>query len=132
MSQPSRNVTDAELAILEFLWSHGEATVREIADALYAGSGNSECATVQKLCERLLAKHCVACDRTARPRTFRASVERSEMIERQLETVADRFCRGSLGSLISHLVDGRKLSRKEIDSLKAQVEELDRGSRRKR
>lgn len=121
----SPHVTDAELSVLEFLWNAGPSTVRSIADRLYPGGGNSEHATVQKLCERLLAKGCVVSDRSVRPRTFAASVDREVLIRGQLNSVAERFCRGSLAPLLSHLVEGGELSRDEIDSLRDQIDQLD-------
>ncbi|MCA8941657.1 MAG: BlaI/MecI/CopY family transcriptional regulator [Planctomycetes bacterium] len=131
MGRTPQHVTDAELAILEVLWDHGEQPVRAIADRLYPGGGASENATVQKLCERLLAKGCVEVDRAVRPRTYRAAVERGDLIERQLESVADRLCSGSFLPLISRLVDGQKLTPEDIDSLREQIERLDqeRGDR---
>ncbi len=126
MSRTPQHVTDAELAILEQLWRSGESSVRGLADRLYPGGGNSEYATVQKLCERLLAKGYIASDRSQRPRIYRAAVEREQLIGRDLESVADRFCRGSVLPLITHLVDNGDLSSDEIDSLREQIERLDR------
>ena len=126
MARTPKDVTDAELAVLQVLWESGPSTVRAIAEQLYPGGGNSECATVQKLCERLLAKRFVAGERRSRPRRFRASVDRLELIGRQLESLAERFCAGSYEPLLTHLVERGSLSRAEIESLRSQVEDLDR------
>ena len=55
MARTPKDITDAELALLEALWDDGPASVRTLADSLYPEAGSSESATVQKLCERLLA-----------------------------------------------------------------------------
>lgn len=125
MGRSPQHVTDAELAVLEVLWRFGDQSVRQIAERLYPGGGNSENATVQKLCERLLAKGCLGVDRSVRPRTYSAAVERADLIDHQLESVADRFCSGSFLPLISQLVQGRKLTAEDLDSLREQIERLD-------
>ena len=127
MGRSPQHVTDAELAILEVLWDHGEQSVRQIADRLYPGGGNSENATVQKLCERLLGKGCLSVDRSVRPRTYAAAVGRGDLIDHQLESVADRFCSGSFLPLISQLVKGRKSSAEDLESIREQIERLDGG-----
>ena len=134
MARTPKDVTDAELAVLQVLWDRGSVSVREIAEDIYPGGGNSEYATAQKLCERLLAKGCVARDRRRRPHQFRAVLDRQAMIGRQLKSVADRLCEGAYVPLINHLVQGGALSADEIKSLREVVEQLDRNkaSRKRR
>ena len=131
MARTPKDVTDAELAVLEVLWQKAEATVRELAEVLYPGGGNSETATVQKLCERLLHKRCVARNRRVRPSTFRAVVGRDDLIGRQLKSVADKLCSGSLAPLLSHLVESAGLDQDEIARLREQVDRLDRQRRQR-
>ncbi len=126
MARTPKDVTDAELAVLELLWQHGPASIRSLSDALYPGGGASEYATVQKLCERLLAKGFVGRDRDARPQRFAASVDRDALIGRQLRTVADKLCGGRYAPLISQLVEQAGLSGADVDDLRALVERLDR------
>lgn len=127
MARTPKDVTDAELAILEVLWQRDEATVRELAGILYPGGGNSESATVQKLCERLASKRYVARNRRVRPSTFRAVVDRDDLIGRQLKNVADKLCDGSLAPLLTHLVESGRLEPDDIARLRDQVDRLDRG-----
>ena len=105
-----------------------ETTVREIAERLYPGGGNSETATVQKLCERLLAKRCVERNRRVRPATFRAAIDRGDLIGRHLKGVADKLCAGSFTPLLTHLVESGGLTRDDIRNLREQVERLDTDS----
>ena len=126
MPRNAKDVTDAELAVLEVLWQRGRSAIRELTDALYPQGGASELATVQKLCERLAAKGFVARDRRTRPQTFSAAIDRQELIGRQLKAVADKLCAGSLTPLLSHLVAGRVLERHEVAELQALIDRLDR------
>jgi len=129
MGRTPKDITDAELAVLEALWRRADATVKELATDLYPGGGNSEAATVQKLCERLCAKGFAARDRRSRPRRFRATVDRQELIGRQLQSVAERFCEGSFVPLVSHLFQRGALRADEIRELKAHVERVARQRR---
>lgn len=132
MGRTPKEVTDAELAVLEALWERDAATVRELAETLYPGGGASEAATVQKLCERLLVKNYVERDGSVRPATFKAIVDRSDLIGRHLKNVADKLCSGSLTPLLTHLVDAAGLEGTELERLREQVARLDRESRRGR
>ncbi|HEX6985667.1 MAG TPA: BlaI/MecI/CopY family transcriptional regulator, partial [Planctomycetaceae bacterium] len=64
MPRKAKDVTDAELAILQVLWEQGRATVRSLADRLYPAEPDKQVPTVQKLLGRLEAKECVTRDRS--------------------------------------------------------------------
>jgi len=132
MGRPPKDVTEAELAVLQVLWERGPASVRELADVLYPGGGPSELATVQKLLERLLAKRCAARERRGRPQRFRAAIERPELIARRLQAVAETLCEGSYTPLLTHLVEGGALRQEELRHLRDLVERLERARPRRR
>jgi len=124
MPRVPQDVTDAELAILELLWDHGPASVRQLAEQLYQKSSASQHATVQKLLERLEAKGCVRRDRGTWPHTFAAAIERGDLIGRQLQQTANKLCDGSLQPLLTHLVRAGQLSAEERQSLRSLLDEL--------
>ena len=125
MSRKPQDVTDAELAILQFLWDHGQSTVREITEELYPAGTSSDMATVQKLLKRLEAKDCVSLDRSVWPRVYQATTDRAELIGRRLQTTADELCDGALTPLLTHFVKGRRLSRKDRAALRNLLDELE-------
>ena len=131
-----RDVTEAELAVLEVLWEHGERTVRELAETLYPAGGTSEFATVQKLCERLEGKEVISIDRSSRPKRCAARVDRADLSVRKLQAVADDLYEGSVKPLVSQLLRGGRFTAQEIESLRAEVERLEsakpKSTRRKR
>lgn len=132
MPRTPKDVPDAELAVLQILWRTGAATVRELADELYPGGGSSEAATVQKLCERLATKGFVAAERKQRPFRFRARVARDELIGRQLAALAEKLCDGSFAPLVSHLMEGGKLSAAERRALREKIAGEDPAKRRRK
>ena len=129
MVQRNQDVTEAELALLQALWDHGPATIRQLVERVYQQSGTSVYGTVQKLLDRLEAKGCVARDRGGPVHVFRAAIDRDDLIGRRLRAVADSLCGGSLSPLLTHLVEGRGLSEKERRELRALVDKLDRKRR---
>ena len=132
MPRTPQDVTDAELAILQVLWDRGQATVRELTDVLYPKSKGAPHATVQKLLGRLEAKKCVKRDRSVWPHVYRAAIEREDLINRRLQETADELCEGSLTPLLTHLVNARRLTPKERQSLRGLLDELDRQTDKKK
>ena len=121
----NRYVTDAELAVLEVLWDVPSAAIRQITDALYPDAGVSEYATVQKLLQRLEVKGCVRRDRAGKAHRFAARVDRGELIGRRLNDLADRLCGGSLGTLLTHLVQPSRLSADDRAHLRSLLDRLE-------
>ncbi len=125
MAQAGRDVTDAELAVLEGLWEMGPSSVRQLVDRLYPEGGPSAPATVQKLLERLEAKSFVARDRCAGTHRFAATVNRGTLISTRLRGLVEKLCGGSLASLFTHLVQTESLSHQEREALRELVEQWD-------
>lgn len=125
MARTPRDVTEAELAVLQVLWDRGPATIRQLTDALYPGGGAAQYGTVQKLLDRLDAKGYVRRDRGGAAHTFAAAVGRDDLIGRRLRDVAEKLCGGSLTPLLTHLVRTRSLSAKERQTLRSLIEELE-------
>ena len=64
MTRKKKDVTDAELALLQVLWESGGLTIRDLTDAVYPEGGESDYATVKKLLARLESKGFVHRDRS--------------------------------------------------------------------
>lgn len=128
------HLPSSELAILQVLWDKGQATTREIAGRLYPRVGTSEYYTVQKQLERLEQKGCVSRDRSARTHIFTASIQREDVVSERLRDLADSLCEGSLTPLLTGLLQIRKLSSDELETLRSLVEEVEsqQGKKRRR
>ena len=123
MAKQGRNVTDYELAVLDVLWARGQATIREIAEAVYGSSATTPYATVQKLLERLEKKGCVERDRASFAHVFRAKVERADLIGQGLASLAEKLCGGSLTPLLMHLAETTRLSQRDRKMLRNLIDE---------
>jgi predicted transcriptional regulator len=126
MARTPRDITDAELSVLEVLWRDGPAPIRRLTDVLYMPGSAAHYATVQKLLERLEAKGCVVRDRSSAVHVYSAAISREELIGRRLQAVAEKLCGGSLTPLLTHLVRNTRLTLKDRQELRALIEDLDR------
>jgi predicted transcriptional regulator len=131
MARAPQDVTEAELAVLQVLWSQGPATVRQLMGVLYPEGGPSPFATVQKLLERLASKGYVARERSSGVHVYRALLGREELAGRWLEAMAERLGEESLTPLLTHLVTTQRLSTRELEELRALVDQLLRKSQRR-
>ena len=126
MVRPSKDVTDAELAVLKELWALGPSTIRELTDRLYPGGATAHYATVQKLLERLENKRCVKRRGRGRANEYRATVQVADLIDHTLRGTAARLCDGSLTPLLTHLASETKLNAEQVEELKRLVRRLDK------
>jgi predicted transcriptional regulator len=126
MERIPKDVTDAELAVLQVLWDQGSATIRQITDLLYPGGGDAQYATVQKLLERLEEKQHVERDRSAHAHRFSARTDRDTLVGRRLREMAEKLCGGMMAPLLTHLVRAEALTSEERQELRALMDALDR------
>ena len=131
MARHPIDVTDTQLAMLQVLWDRGEATRRDVTDALYPGGGQAHYATVQKLLERLEERGFVRHVRRGGVLVYTATVGRDELISRRLRDVAEKLCGGSLTPLLMNLVRAKPLTAEELHELQELIQELSRASQRK-
>lgn len=125
MVKPSKDVTTAELAILEQLWEHGSLVVKDLSQSLYGASTASDIATVQKLLSRLESKNCVTRSRDSWPHRFSARIAREELINKRLQATADELCDGAMSSLLSHLVRSKKFTARQRENLRKMLDDID-------
>jgi predicted transcriptional regulator len=126
---PLQDVTDAELAVMQCLWEQGWATIRQLTDKLYPDGNDAHYATVQKLLERLEAKGHVARDRSSHAHVFKPLTERDVIVGHRLREMAEKFCGGLMGPLLTQLLHAEELSSQERQELRALIDELDRKDR---
>jgi len=125
MVKPPKDVTAAELAILEQLWQHEPAAVKDLSQWLYGASTPSDIATVQKLLARLEGKGYVTRNRDEWPHQFSACVAREQLISQRLQTTADELCDGTLSTLLTHLVNSKQFSARQRQRLRKLLDEID-------
>ncbi|MEO2015662.1 MAG: BlaI/MecI/CopY family transcriptional regulator [Fuerstiella sp.] len=121
MAVPKSVITDAELAVLKVLWTEGSQTAREITERLYEEV--SSMGTVQKLIARLEEKELVRRDRSQSVHRFHTEVTCEDIAGMQLDEFASKLSEGSLAPFVLHLLNARKLSRKEKQQIRRLLDE---------
>ena len=121
MKQPP--LANAELAVMDLLWQSDRLTARQIREQLYPDATKAQHGTVQRLLQRLEDKGYVERDRTLSIHFFSAAISRQTYAGTQLESLAAKLTAGSFAPLITHLVQQKKISRDEIDRIRAILDE---------
>ena len=116
-------LANAELAVMNLLWENDRLTARQIQEQLYPDATKPQHGTVQKLLQRLEDKGYVKRDRSLSIQQFSAAISRQTYAGRQLELLATKLTAGSLAPMITHLVEHQKVSRDEIDRIRAILDE---------
>jgi BlaI family penicillinase repressor len=111
-------VTDAELAVLKVLWLQGPQTAKAITEAIYPGGAESEFASVHSFLQRLERKGLVTRDRRSVVHVFSAAASQTDVANSELEKLADRLGDESVAPLIMHLVEQKRLTKKEAAEIR--------------
>lgn len=117
---PSR----AEMEIARIVWDLGEATVRQVLDALPA-ERKADFNTVQTYLRRLHTKGYIRARRQGRSLVYRARVQPDEVIRDTLNDLVDRLFGGQVIPLLHHLIRDRSISDEEIEELRKMVSQLE-------
>lgn len=123
MAVPKSVVTDSELDVLIVLWSESFVTARSLAEQLYGEVAPSSMGTVQKLISRLEDKGMIKRDRRGAPHRFEATVTREEVAGLQLDAFARKLSNGSLSPFVMHLVQTKRLSKKDKERIRRLLDE---------
>ena len=114
--------TDAELEILQILWQHKKATVREVYDLI---SQRKKCAytSTLKIMQNMTAKGLVKRTVKDQVHTYEAALEESKVRNSQLKDLIDRFFKGSYSQLALHAL-GESSKEDNLDELLELVNKL--------
>ena len=123
MPLPREPIPDAELQVLKLLWTAESMTAKELAETIYDVADSSTVGTVQKLLQRLEKKGCVKRDRSQFAHLFSAKVTQAAVAGRHLDAAARKVADGSLAPFITHLVQAKKLSKKDREKIRRLLDE---------
>src|SRR5688572_21809558 len=120
---PTLRLGKVQLQIMQILWERGQATAREITDALNAQEPESIAhSTVQTLLRKLEAKGAVAHEVTDRSFVFRPLYGRTEVSETAARDLLTRVFDGSVYGMVAHLLRHEEVSREELARLRDLIE----------
>jgi predicted transcriptional regulator len=118
--------TDRELEALKVLWERGEATVRDLADAMNASArqvGGDELAytTVLSLLQVMDQKGLVGHRREGKAYVYVPRAERQSTIRRLANSFLEKVFDGAVDEYMVHALESKRLSAGELDQLEAML-----------
>ncbi|MBM6999062.1 BlaI/MecI/CopY family transcriptional regulator [bacterium] len=120
-------LSDSELRVMNLLWrAGGELPAREVIEKLGLEDGMSSSAAYT-LVYRCIKKGAI--ERLEPGFVCRAVPSRRDVQEAQTNELVDRLFDGSVDKLFASLLQSERVSRDEIDRLRAYVEHYDDGGR---
>jgi BlaI family penicillinase repressor len=111
-----------QLRIMQALWKLGRATARDITDALSRSEPIAH-STVQTLLRSLEEKGSITHEVESRTFVFVPLVQEDKYKRNAARELLDRVFGGDVGSLVAHLLQNEKVSRKELDDIRRLIEQ---------
>lgn len=114
--------TDAELAILRVLWTHGPGTVREVQDHLDTDQGYT---TVLKHLQIMLEKGLVRRDESGRAHVYAPVPAEADTQRRLVQDLLDRAFEGSARQLVMRALSAEDVTEEELDEIRTLLNQMD-------
>ncbi len=121
----------SELEVARLVWTLGEATVRQVLEAL-PENRELDFWTVQTYLRRLEAKGYLSKRKDGRSNVYAPVVRPKTVIGEAMDDLISRLFDGNTLSVFQHLIDDRGLSESEIDELQTTLKKLKAKQRRKK
>jgi BlaI family penicillinase repressor len=112
---------EVQLRIMRVLWEKGQASAREITEAMNRDEAIAH-STVQTLLRQLEAKGAVGHRREERTFVFRPLVDEASVTRTEIRGLTERLFGGSPGGLVAHLLKEERISPQELSEIKRLIE----------
>ena len=112
------NLSDSEWRLMNRLWDRSPMTITELTAALREDTGWSK-STVITMLSRLEAKGAVCHEEGQRAKQYYPLIRREDAARAETESFLSRVYGGSLGLMMSAMVDSHALTEKDIAQLSA-------------
>ena len=115
------SLTPSEWRVMELLWQ-GDATLMELVHALGEQAGWAK-STVSTVVRRMEDKGLIRAEQEGRAKVFYPAIAREEAAVAETESLLSRVYHGSVGLMVSTLLQNRRISREELKELQALLEQ---------
>jgi len=123
--QSPPSVGPLENAVMHVLWERGTATADDVRQAL-AKTRKLKESTVRTLLRRLERKGFLAHDVEGRTFIYRPKVAPENVATQAVRGIIDRFCAGSVESLLAGMVDGELITPDKLRALADKIADAER------
>ena len=111
-------LSDGEWKLMKTLWARQPRTLAELVSALDKDTGWSR-ATIFMMLKRLIAKGTVTMDSSGKFQKYSAAITYADVEPEEAESFLSKVYGGSVGMMVSNLVDRGALSERDIQELRA-------------
>ena len=118
----SPNLTDAELRLMEVVWEKGKATVSDVVEGLPADpppAYSTVLTTLRILENKGYLKH----TKDGKAFVYESAIGREQARESAITYLLRRFFENSPELLMLNLLEGQKISMKELERLRKRIKE---------
>ena len=116
------NLSDSEWRLMNRLWDRSPMTITELTAALREDTGWTK-NTIITMLSRLEAKGAVRYEEGGRAKQYFPTVDREDAARAETESFLSKVYGGSLGLMVSNLVESHALTEADIAELSAILEE---------
>ncbi len=120
------NLSSSEWKLMKPLWEQPPRTIMELTAALRTETGWTK-NTIITMLSRLEAKGAVRCQEGGRAKLYYPALDRRDAARAETESFLGRVYGGSVGSMMSAMVDSRQLTAEDIAELSAILEKAGGG-----
>jgi predicted transcriptional regulator len=114
------HLTDREADVMRVLWEHGPSVVNEVKEKL---ADDLAYTTVLTILRTLEQKGYVRHEEEGRVHRYSAAVKEEAARKSALQHLTGKLFKGSAELLFTHLVSDRKLSKEQMDRMRALLAE---------
>lgn len=121
---PSNQLTEVELQILQILWDNGPSPVRVIHKQL-AEIRDTNYSTTVKMLSVMLDKRLVRRTEDERPFVYSAVVTRRKAQKSMLSDLIEKVYEGSATSLVMQALSSKKTSAEDLQQIRQMIDQLE-------
>jgi len=123
VGKKATRISEAEMQLLQLLWTESPLGASEIAERVQSEKGWS-ITTVKTLLSRLVAKGAVTAQPNGRRYLYQPAIERDAVAADQARGLIDRLFGGRVSPLVAQLAEKNHLSDDDLAELEAIVRSL--------
>ena len=122
------NLSDSEWKLMNRLWERSPMTIMELTAAAREETGWTK-NTVITMLSRLESKGAVRCEREDRAKRYYPVLQQKDAARQETENFLGKVYGGSLGLMMSAMVESRRLTKDDVAELSAILEKAGGGAK---
>jgi BlaI family transcriptional regulator, penicillinase repressor len=116
-------ISDTEWEVMRIVWAHHPITAADIVAKLTAADPTWHPKTTRTLLARLVEKKALDYEERGRVYVYQPRVSEQECVAAASGSFVERVFGGSLKPMFVHFIEQRRLTRKDLDDLRALLDE---------